>query len=582
MHSVETTRYRALLAEYLRPQWRKVALLSALLLAGVGLNLLHPQIVRHFIDEARAGAAVRSLIMAGCVLLGAGVAGQIVQVMGSYVAENVGWIATNLLRADLALHCLRLDLRFHNDRTPGEMIERVDGDVTGLSNFLSQFILQIVGNALFLVGALVMIWIEGWTLGLTLSVFSGAAIAILIKLRHVAVPSFEAEREAFAAQFGVIEERLAGIEDIRTNGGDDYTMNRLYAVMGDAYAKVKRSAMLGHVVYGTADALFALSYLIVLGFGIVRYREGAFTIGSVYLVFHYTGMLQMPLQQLTRQLQDLQSATAGIVRIDELYKTKSALVERGTAQIPAGALSVEFDDVSFRYVEDEPVLQDVAFELAPGRTLGLLGRTGSGKTTITRLLFRLYDPDEGSVRLGGVDLRDAAVETVRQRVGMVTQDVQLFNASVRDNLTLFDFSVATARIEAVLSDLGMMEWANGLSDGLDTRLDATGAGLSAGQAQLLAFARVFVKDPGVVILDEPSSRLDPATERQLDHAVSRLLEGRTGIIIAHRLSTVRRVDNILILDSGRIAEQGERERLAADPDSRFAQLLRTGLEDELA
>jgi len=165
---------------------------------------------------------------------------------------------------------------------------------------------------------------------------------------------------------------------------------------------------------------------------------------------------------------------------------------------------------------------------------------------------------------------------------MVTQDVQLFNGTVRDNLTLFDDAVPTERIEEVLSDLDMMDWANGLSDGLDTPLDATGAGLSAGEAQLLAFARVFLKDPGVVILDEPSSRLDPATERQMDNAVSRLLAGRTGIIIAHRLSTVRRVDNILILESGRIAEEGERERLAADPDSRFAQLLRTGLEDELA
>ncbi|MEO2002922.1 MAG: ABC transporter ATP-binding protein, partial [Candidatus Poribacteria bacterium] len=385
MQSVETQRYRALIAEYLRPQWRKVVLLSVLLLAGVGLNLLHPQIVRGFIDQARAGADVRSLVTAGCILLGAGVAGQVVQVMGSYVAENVGWIATNLLRADLALHCLGLDLRFHNDRTPGEMIERVDGDVTALSNFLSQFILQIFGNALFLVGALAMIWVEDWQLGLSLTAFAGATIAVLIKLRHFAVPAFEAEREAFATQFGVIEERLAGVEDIRTSGAEGYTMNRLYAVMADAFTKVKRSMMMGHIVYGTADVLFALSYAIVFGFGIVRYRQGEFTIGAVYLVFHYTSMLQSPLQQLTRQLQDLQNATAGIVRIDELYKTKSALIEGGTAEIPAGPLSFEFDRVSFRYVEDEPVLEDVTFRLQRGQTLGLLGRTGSGKTTMTRL-----------------------------------------------------------------------------------------------------------------------------------------------------------------------------------------------------
>jgi ABC-type multidrug transport system fused ATPase/permease subunit len=226
-------------------------------------------------------------------------------------------------------------------------------------------------------------------------------------------------------------------------------------------------------------------------------------------------------------------------------------------------------------------LSDISFTLAPGRVLGLLGRTGSGKTTLTRLLFRLYDLSSGSIRLGGVDLPAARLGDLRARVGIVTQDVQLFQASIRDNLTLFDRSIADARIMAMLEQLGLDDWVAALPNGLDTELGPGGGGLSAGEAQLLAFTRVFLRDPGLVILDEASSRLDPATERLIERAVDRLLQGRTGIIIAHKLATVQRADEIMILEHGRIVEHGPREQLAYAPDSRFATLLRAGMQEVL-
>jgi ABC-type multidrug transport system fused ATPase/permease subunit len=214
--------------------------------------------------------------------------------------------------------------------------------------------------------------------------------------------------------------------------------------------------------------------------------------------------------------------------------------------------------------------------------LGLLGRTGSGKTTLTRLLFRLYDLSSGAIHLGGVDLRVARLHELRERVGIVTQDVQLFQASIRDNLTLFDRSIADERIMAMLEQLELAGWVSSLKHGLDTELGPGGGGLSAGEAQLLAFARVFLQDPGLVILDEASSRLDPATERLIERAVDRLLAGRTGIIIAHRLATVQRADEIMILEHGQIIEHGPRELLANVPDSRFATLLRAGMKELLA
>jgi ATP-binding cassette subfamily B protein len=250
--------------------------------------------------------------------------------------------------------------------------------------------------------------------------------------------------------------------------------------------------------------------------------------------------------------------------------------------VPEGALPLAFEEVTFSYEEDEPVLRDLSFQLKPGTVLGLLGRTGSGKTTLARLVYRLYDPQAGAVLLGGVDARRPAVKALRERVAIVTQDVQLFQASVRDNLTFFDRSIDDERIHAVIEELELSEWYDGLSDGLDTRLETGGRGLSAGEAQLLAFTRVFLRDPGLVILDEASSRLDPATEQLIERAVGRLLQNRTAIVIAHRLGTVQRADEIMILRDGRVVEYGERERLAADPSSRFYKLLQTGLEEVLA
>ena len=234
------------------------------------------------------------------------------------------------------------------------------------------------------------------------------------------------------------------------------------------------------------------------------------------------------------------------------------------------------DHVTFGYTEDETVLKDVSFQLQPGKSLGLLGRTGSGKTTITRLLFRLYEINTGQIRVEGKPIEKIRLDDLRNRVGMVTQDVQLFNATVRENLTLFDTGISDERILSVIEELGLSEWYQSLPNGLDTFLEGTG--LSAGEAQLLAFARVFLKDPRIVILDEPSSRLDPATEQRIDRAVQRLLKGRTSIIIAHRLGTVQQVDEIMILADGEIREHGERSRLVQDPDSVFSQLLKTGLE----
>ena len=569
--------YWRLLAVYLRPQGRRTALLGGLLVAGIALQLLAPQLLRRFIDDARAGEELRVLLGVAGGFLGIALLTQVVTLIETWVAENVGWTATNNLRADLALHVLRLDPKFHGATTPGALIERVDGDVAKLGNFFARFVVQVLGNGLLAIGILILLFRIDWRIGAALAGFAVVAFLFINALRDVAVPHWAAARQASADLFGYVEERLAGTEDIRSAGAVAYVMQGNHLRARELLRREQRAVLLGSGSGSASVFLFAGGTAVALGISAVLYRDGVITLGTVYLIFQYAELLNRPIEQITRQMQDLQQAGASIARVGELLDTEATITDGPGAPLPAGALDVHLDHVTFGYQPDEPVLRDVDITLAPGEVLGLVGRTGSGKTSITRLLFRLYDPDQGAIRLGGTDIRDCRLAELRSRVGMVTQEIQLFHASVRDNLTLFDPTIPDARIADTLQGLGLGTWFDALPDGLDSML-ASGGGLSAGEAQLLAFARVFLRNPGLVILDEASSRLDPATEWRLERAVDRLLAGRTGIVIAHRLATVRRVDTIAVLDGGRVVEYGPRDRLADDPDSRFAAMLRTGHE----
>jgi ATP-binding cassette subfamily B protein len=586
-----------LLVAYLSPQRARVLLLAALLLSSIGLELANPQVVRVFIDTAQKGGPVGALTAAAVAFLAIALVQQVVALGASYVGEIVGWEATNRLRADLMRHGLGLDLPFHKKHTPGELIERIDGDVTLLANFFSQFTINILGNALLVTGILVILALTNPWLGLGLTVYSLATFVALRALQRRAVRRYAVDRQASADQYGAIEERLVSTEDIRGVGAESYVLWRLLGILQRRLQTSRSAKLAGNLSFFATNFLYVMAYAIGLGLGAFLFERHQITLGTAYLIVFYIGMLAAPLDKIRLQVQDLQQASAGIGRIDTFLHTAAALPHGGTATLSAGPLAVCFDNVTFGYEDGEGVLHDLSFSLEPGETLGLLGRTGSGKTTVIRLLARLYDPTGGSIRLDGVDLRDLPADALRHRVGVVTQDVQLFRGTVRDNLTFFRSGhpegypggTRDADILAVFRELDLWDWYRSLPNGLDTMLGPGGAGLSAGESQLLAFVRVFLHDslnpagrPGLVILDEATSLLDPATERYVEHAVDRLLAGRTGIIVAHRLRTVGRVDDILILEDGRIAEGGRRMDLVQDPASRFSALLQAGPEEVLA
>ena len=563
--------YRATLSTYLRPHRGRVVVLMLLLLGSIGLQLVIPLILRDFIDSAMAGSAVASLTTAGIAYLIAGILNQLLDAGASYLGTDIGWSATNRLREELTSHLFSLDMGFHNDTTPGEMIERVDGDVTAISEFISRFLVRLIAAGVLLTGVVIVCWFESPAMGLTITLYVVAVLLFLIRLRKVAVAAAEEERETSARLYGFIEERLAGVDDIRSLGAGRFTMTRFIPVTRDFYTRTTNAWRKRIFVWVSANTAFWAGDALALIVGVWLTIRGSITVGTAFLILQYVQLVRRPIEQMTQELQELQKAAGGIVRIDQLRHLGSSIAD-GSEIMPAGPLAIEFDDVSFSY-EDRGVLEEISFTLAPGKSLGLLGRTGGGKTTITRLIARLYDPDRGVVRVGGQDLRTLRSESLRRSVGVVTQDVQLFQATVRDNLTFFA-ERPNDDILDVLERVGLGPWIRQL--GLDTELGAGGQGLSAGEQQLLAFARVFLQDPGVVILDEPSSRLDPVTEMLLATATERLFAGRTVVIIAHRLETVRLADEIMVVDAGRIVEHGPRQTLATDPSTRYAALLATG------
>jgi ABC-type multidrug transport system fused ATPase/permease subunit len=554
-------------------------LMAALLLVAVALQLFIPQLLRSFIDLAQSGAATRDLRNIALLFLAAATGNQLFSAAATYAGANLGWRVTNRLRSSLTRHVFGLDMDFHSSRTSGELIERIDGDVTALGHFFSMFSVRIFGGLLLLGGILVLLWtVQPW-IGLGLTLFTLLELGVLILTRKRAVPATTREREASAALFGFIEERLAGREDLRANGAGGHALWRFNAVMRRFFEDGRRAWMTRAVIWLTSYGLFIIGLSATVGAMIFFVRSGVLSLGTGYMVFQYLMMLQGEIEQIAQHMQEVQKSIAGVSRMRELFEEQPKVVQHGNLQLQDGPLAVQFSDLSFHYppapgAAARATLADISLQLAPGRVLGLLGRTGSGKTTLTRLLFRLFEPSSGSILLNGSNIREVAAESLRRQIGLVTQDVQLFQASVRDNLTFFDDSVSDKKIHELLGLLGLDTWLANLPDGLDTILSAGGGSLSAGEAQLLALSRVFLKDPGLVVLDEPSSRLDPLTEQKLELAVDRLLQDRSAIIIAHRLDTVQRADDIMILDQGRILEYGSRTELAANPASRYAQLLR--------
>ena len=562
----------SVLLPYIRTRKGLVALTLLLVVASVLLELASPILVGLFIDGATGTAALSELTLLGIFFLAAGIGTQVFSAAYTYAGTKLGWDVANDLRLEAADHLVSLDLDYHTTTSPGTLIERIDGDITAVAKVFSHFAVRVVAAALLLVGIFVVSFIKSVVAGSVVVAFALVVVFFLSKTRAIGVAASKEERGISAELYGFIEERLAAIDDVRANGAGAYVMRRFRGVMRRFFYRGRRAWMRRSIIWVGSIGLFSLGSLIALAAGSWLVLGGTLSLGSAYLLYQYMTQLESPIEQISQQMQELQKAAAGLARLSELFAISPALDRTGTEILPAGPLSVEFSSVDFSYGE-QSVLSGFDLALAPGTHLGLLGRTGSGKTTITKLLARFYDPTDGAVLLGGHDLRNVDPVSLRRQVAMVTQAVQLFEGSVKDNVTFFDDSVPDETVEAALVEIGLGAWVDTLENGIHTLIGSGGEGLSSGEGQLVAFARAYLHDPGLIILDEPSSRVDPATEAILAVAIERLIADRTAVIIAHRLDTIRSVDEVLILEDGHIVEHGSRTTLAADPSSAFSEMV---------
>ncbi|ANV88962.1 ABC transporter ATP-binding protein [Picosynechococcus sp. PCC 7117] len=561
------------LRTYLKSQQTPLFVLAIALLGSIGLQVVNPQIIRFFIDTAVDGGSQRLLLGAALTFIGFTVVQQLLAIASTYYSETIAWKVTNRLRLNLVEHCLKLDLDFHRRYSPGSLVEQVDGDVEQLSHFFSQFVLQVLGNGLLVVGILSVVWWENALAGISLSLFSLGVLGILGFLQRVAIGPWGQYRQASAEFYGMVAEYLGGLADLQANGATDYVRQRFYRFIRRWRRTYHRARWTSTLLWGGTVGLFTGGNVLALGIGTYLWSQQAITIGTIYLLYYYASLLQEPIERIREELEQFQQAIASLQRIQTLLQQPQPKPPSTIIALSNAAPSVEFQGVWFRYSTGDYALRDLSFQLPPGQVLGLLGHTGSGKSTLMRLLLRLHTIERGQICLGEVDLNHLCAQQLTQQIGFVTQDVQLFQATVRQNLTFFNPHIDDQDIFTTLEELGLGPWFAKLPQGLDTELGADSSTLSAGEAQLLALARVFLRDPRLVILDEVSSRLDPMTEKLLERAIRRLLKGRTGIIIAHRLETVAQVDKILILNQGQCLEYGDRQNLATNPDSHYARLL---------
>ena len=574
----------------LRHQRGAVAGYGALLGAATAHPLAGALILARFVNLVVAAAPARELIAYAAAYAAVGAGSAALTVVVTWRTTSLAWRLTDELRRDLALHVLEADLAFHRDRTPGELVTRVDADVTAMTQFLSRVVARVLAIALLGIGAVLVLAVVEWRLAPPLALGLTLVATATWSQRNSAMTTTVEERTAEAGVMSVAEQYLAGGDEVAALGAGAHGIARLAHYSGALVDAVGRRVRIQMRVQGSIRLAVIMAEVLMLATGALLLAGGSIGVGAVFLGFRFVLVVRQPLEGLTWRLQEAQGATGAARRVLDLLDEWHA-VPSGTRRLPAGPLDIEFEDTLLVYDDTEDTagtdhaaaaLSGLTLHLRAGRTVGVIGRTGSGKTSLARLVLRLVAPSAGRVRIGGIDVAELDEADLRRRVVAVPQDVQLFPGTIADNVSLFQ-PFGDEEIRAALEAVGLGRWLAERPNGLGTVLAADHGGrgtaddaaLSAGQAQLLALARAMVRRPDVVVLDEATSRVDPATQAAIADATDRLVWDRTAIIIAHRLETLEACDDIAVLADGRLVEFGPRNELAATPDSRYARLLAT-------
>lgn len=555
-------------ARMARP-FRRLALFAVgFVVLAVSATVAGPVLVRHGIDAGIAGGDRGALYTA--------VVGYLVVTIVAYVGARQQYVFVNRagegflreLRLRLFRHIQRQPIAFHDRNKAGVLVSRMTADVESMSELVQWGLLQFVSATILVTLSLGTLFVLSWQLALVALVVMPVILAASVKFQRDSNRAYLEVRERVGQNLAGLQEGISGVRVIQASGREPEVMARFRRSNRALYDAHLHSVRVSTWYFGLVELAGVVATALAVGAGGWLVARGDVTVGTVVAAVLLLSGLFEPVQQLSQLYNTLQSATASLRKLFDILDTEPEVDERpGAVDLPPrGDLVVA--GVSFTYHGAvRPALTGVDVTVAAGERLALVGPTGAGKSTLAKLMARLYDPAEGVIRYGGVDLRDATFASLRRRVVVVPQEGFLFGGSVADNLRIARPDATDDDLRAALTAIGVLDHLDGLPDGLDTEVHERGARLSAGERQLVSLARAALVDPDVLVLDEATSNLDPGTEAEVEAALERLMAGRTVVVVAHRLSTVQRADRIGVVDLvdgvGRLVELGTHDELMA-------------------
>ena len=567
-----TVRRVTSLIGYTRPYAGRAILAMIALLLSTAATIGGPLVAKQAIDEGIVPGDESSLQMWVIVFLIVAGIGWAASAAQSYLTSWVGERILTDLRVDLFEHVQRLDLGFFERTRAGVVISRLTNDVEALETLVTDGPTTLLQNTITLIGsALVLLYLD-WQLALaTLTVFPGMAIATAL-FRRYSSRAYRRTRERLAEVTASLQEDISGVRVVQAFRRERANERRFHEVNG-AYREANvQTVNVSAVYFPVVDLLSATAMAVVLGYGGMLVIDGEITTGDLFVFIGLLSYFFEPVQQLSQFYQTFLAGTAALDKIFDVVDTDPRLTDRPDAkELPQITGRVEFQEVRFAYREGgAEVLHGISFAVQPGQTVALVGHTGAGKSTIVKLLARFYDPTGGRVLIDGHDLRDVTMASLHRQLGMVPQEGFLFARSVAENIAFGRPDASREEVEAAARAVGAHEFIEDLPEGYDTSIAERGARLSIGQRQLVAFARALLANPRLLILDEATSSVDIPTEARIEHALETLLADRTAFVVAHRLSTIRRADVIVVLEHGEIIESGTHEQLIAARGRYFA------------